>query len=77
MLNSVAGLLISTAVGYLVIERADKLKGSVRRVGFLVGTLIVVASILSLAWSVSCGTSGPGWASFKKGGYCPMTGKAM
>ena len=38
-----AGLLIAAAVGYLVIERADKHKGSLRRIGYLIGGLIVVA----------------------------------
>lgn len=77
MMHDVVGLLISAAVGYWVIERADKHKGPVRRIGLLVGTLIVVASILSLACAVSCKTSGYyGWSS-KRGGYCPMVGKGM
>lgn len=81
MIHGAAGLLLSAAVGYLVIERADKHKeGSVRRVGFIIGTFIAVASILGIACVVSCNNSGSGWCSMKvkkSGAYCPITGKAM
>ncbi len=76
MMHEAAGLLISAAAGYLVLERADKHKGFLHRTGLVVGTAIVVASFLGLACIVSsCST---GWAScpMKKGGFCPMMSKA-
>lgn len=77
MLQGAAGLLIAAAVGYLVIERADRHKGSLRRIGYLVGGVIVVSSIIGLACKVSCMASGGSCGMMKKGAYCPMTGKGM
>lgn len=75
MMHGAAGLLISAAAGYLVLERADKHKGFLHRTGLIVGTAIVVASFLGLACVVSC--SGGGWSCpMKKGGYCPMVSRA-
>ena len=72
-MQGAAGLLISAAAGYLVLERADKHKGSIRRIGYLVGTLIVMASIIGLACTVSCQATGWGSSNMmKRGGYCPM-----
>ena len=77
-MHGAEGLLISAAAGYWVLERADKHKGAMRRIGYLVGTLIVVSSIIGFAYTVSCKTSGWGpYGMMKKNTYCPMVGKAM
>ena len=74
-----AGLLIAAAVGYLVIERADKHKGSLRRIGYLIGGLIVVSSIFGLTYAISCKTGAWGYGNMgmKRSGYCPMMPKNM
>lgn len=80
MLYGAAGLLVTAAVGFLVLERADKLKqGSVRKIGFVVGTFITVASILGIACVVSCKSGGGGWCPMKSkmsGKYYPMAGQS-
>ncbi len=72
MMHEAAGLLISAAAGYLVLERADKHKGFLHRTGLVVGTAIVVASFLGLASVVTCSSGGWGSYPMKRGGYCPM-----
>ena len=78
-MHAAAGLLIAAAAGYLVVERADKHKGSLRRIGYMVGGLIIVSSILGLACAISCkaGAWGYGDMGMKKSGYCPMMPKGM
>ena len=78
MVHEAAGLLIAAALGYLVVERADKHKGSLRRIGYMVGGVIIVSSILGLACAVSCKAGA--WScnmGMKKSGYCPMMQKSM
>jgi len=64
-------LLISAAVGYFVLERAEKRKGVLKRVGQLLGWLIIIVSLVGVAcrtWCVSTGAKG--WRS------CPFMPKA-
>ena len=71
-----AGILLLTAVaGYWVLERADTHKGDLKRVGKVLGWLIIVVSIAGVAcnvWYVAkyrsmyCPLP-------KRGGYCPMS----
>jgi len=58
-------LLLAAAVGYWVLERAITHKGQLKQVGLVLGSLIIVVSILGLVcyvWSFSS----------MKTGYCPI-----
>lgn len=67
-----AFLLAAAAVGFLVLERADKHRGQLRGVGMLVGWLIILVSFAGVAcnvWYFSSYKRG-GW--YGMGGMCPM-----
>ncbi len=64
--HEIAGLLVVAAVGYWVLERASTQKGQLRQVGLLVGSLILIGSLLGTVCAVVC-----------MGGACPMTGRKM
>ena len=75
MLHGVGELLITTAVGYWVLSRADDQKGEMRRIGRFLGVVIIVVSLVGLigaAWNV---VGGDAWCSMGKGGMCPFMGK--
>ncbi len=63
-----AFLLAAAAIGFLVLERADKHKGQLRGVGLLVGWLIILAGFAGVACNLWC------FSSCKRGG---MLGKGM
>lgn len=76
--HGVPALLITAAVGYWVLTLAAKEKEQLRKVGNVVGLLIIVVSLLGAACKIYYQVSGkncpPGWG--KRGGMaCPMTGK--
>ena len=77
MHGGAAGYLIAAAAGYLVLERSDRHKGSIRRIGQWVGGAIVVASLLAGACAIACGLFSCPMGGMKRGGYCPMVGKPM
>ena len=67
-------LLVSAAIGYLVLERSEKHKGGLKRVGRLLGSVIIIVSLIGVAcriWYVSTWTKGA-WA----GRYCPVMPRA-
>ena len=65
-----AGILLLCAVaGYWVLERASERKGSLRRIGLMVGTSIIILGLLGAALSISCGGDRGG---MMKGGLCPF-----
>ena len=69
--EGLAALLLSAAGGYWVLERSDGHKGELRRVGRLLGSVIIIVSLLSIVLRAAsgCGMSkGGGWS-------CPFTGK--
>ena len=71
MAHSAGVLLLASVAGYWVLERAEHHKGSLKRVGQLLGWLIIVVSLVGVAcrvWSVVACTKMPGG----KGGYCPF-----
>ncbi len=72
-----AGILLLTAVaGYWVLERADTHKGELKRVGRLLGGLIIAVSfggIVCSVWSAGHRKTGYCPMPMKKGGYCPFT----
>lgn len=65
-------LLLASVAGYWVLERAEAHKGSLRRIGRLVGGFIIVVSLIGVAcrvWTVvAC--YGP-----LKNAYCPFVSK--
>jgi hypothetical protein len=66
--HGLVGLLLAAVAGYWVLERASTHKGQLQKVGFAVGSLIIVVSLLGIICSVWCfGTS--------KSGMCPFGGK--
>jgi hypothetical protein len=69
MMSHGVGMLLLTAVaGYWVLERASTHKGQLQKVGFAVGSLILVISLLGMICSVWCMKSG-------SSGMCPFGGK--
>ena len=74
-------LLVTAAVGYWVLTLAAKEKEGTKKIGHLVGLVIIVVSLLGVACKLYCQVSGcpmggGGWG--KKGGMsCPMMGKQM
>lgn len=65
----IAPLLITAAVGYWVLERAEHEKGRVRTIGRIVAALILLISAAGVACKVYAYSTGV------KGWWCPM-GKA-
>ena len=63
------GLLIASAVGYLVLERAETHKGNLRRVGRWVGWIIMLVSFGGIICTAQRCAKGP------MRGYCPMSSK--
>ena len=66
--HGLVGLLLAAVAGYWVLERASERKGQLKQVGFFVGSLIIVVSILGVACSIWCMASG-------NAGMCPFGGK--
>ncbi|MBI4341038.1 MAG: hypothetical protein HY598_02005 [Candidatus Omnitrophica bacterium] len=72
MMYGGAGYLIAAAAGYLVLERSEKHKGMLQRIGRWVGVAIIVVSFVGLACAVQCGRGGWG---MKRMGMCPLSGR--
>ena len=71
----VAGLLLAAVGGYWVLERAEHHKGSLRKVGKLLGGFIIIVSLLGMVckiWCLAACPTGKGGL-MGKGGYCPFT----
>ena len=76
MLHGVGELLITTAVGYWVLSRADDQKGEMRRIGRFLGVVIIVVSLVGLICAAWNAIGGDAWCSMGKGGgLCPFMGK--
>ena len=66
--HGTVGFLLAAVAGYWVLERASNHKGQLQKVGFAVGSIVIVASLLGAICSVWCmGTA--------KSGMCPFGGK--
>ena len=72
MLYGAGPLLFAAVAGYWVLERAEKHKGNLQRVGQVLGWAIILISLTGVAcrvWSsATCASVGKG-----RGGYCPMS----
>lgn len=85
--HGVSLLLISAAVGYWVVTKAQAEKGGTRKLGIYLGAAIIVVSVLGAACKIYCAVSICSVASMAcpmGGGYgmkkklsCPMTMKSM
>ena len=68
-------LLLAAVGGYWVLERAASHKGTLKRVGQLLGTVLIIVSLIGVICTVwyaaTCQTGSMG-----KGGFCPYTPKA-
>jgi hypothetical protein len=74
-----SGLLLLAAVaGYWVLERAERHKGLLKRVGQWVGGAIIVVSLVGVGCRVFCAaTCPPGAMGMGAKGFCPFGFKAM
>ena len=66
--HGLVGLLLTAVAGYWVLERASTHKGQLQKVGYFLGSVIVIASLLGVICSVWCLGTG-------KTGMCPFGGK--
>ena len=72
MMHGTVGYLLAAIGGYWVLERSSERKANLKKIGGIVGTFIIVASILGFAMALTCGPDGKrGMA----GGMCPFSGK--
>ena len=75
MTHSVGVLLLAAVGGYWVLERAAAHKGGLKKVGQLLGSAIIVVSLVGVAckvwYAAACSVGAMG-----KGGFCPYTPKA-
>ena len=69
MVHGVTGLLLTAVAGYWVLERAETHKGSVKRIGQLLGAITIIVSFVGLA----CEVSSPAGSGMRKGGWCPFS----
>lgn len=66
--HGLVGLLLAAVAGYWVLERASAHKGQLQKIGFTVGSIVIVASLLGAVCSVWCSGGG-------KSGMCAFGGK--
>ena len=72
----VAILLLTAVAGYIVFERASARKGSVKKLGRVVGVAVIILSFLGVACRAYSGMSGScSFGGFYKG-QCPYAAKA-
>ncbi|MEK7878262.1 MAG: hypothetical protein AAB285_00220 [candidate division NC10 bacterium] len=71
MLHGTGLLLLTAVAGYWALERAESHKGQLKKVGQLVGWVVIVTSFLGLACRVYAVATGQDCPS----GLCPMTKK--
>ena len=71
--GGVSGLLLASAAGYWVLERAEGHKRGLRRVGRWLGGVIIVVTLVGAACRIYCIAK---W-SCAWGKDCPMTGRMM
>ena len=75
--HGLAVLLLSSIGGYWVLERASTHKGSLKRVGGILGGAIIVLSLGAVLYKVLCATAACRANAMKSGSYCPFMGSMM
>ena len=73
--HSTGMLLIAAIGGYWVLERSAKQKGYVHRVGQVLGTAIIVISLVGTACAVWCAAGGGRCYMGAGKGMCPFSSK--
>ena len=75
MSGGAGALLLAAVGGYWVLERAAREKGSLKKIGQVLGAVIIIASLLGVACKVwgaaKCSTGSMG----RGGGWCPLSSK--
>ena len=80
MSSGVGMLLLAAVAGYWVLERADRHKGQLKRIGQVVGGIVIVVSLIGVTCRVFCLVTGK--TAFcpldkaGKGWYCPFSSKS-
>lgn len=69
-------LLLSAVAGYWVLERAARQKGRLQQIGRILGTAIIVISLVGVACRIWCIASCSKTPGMTMGGFCPFTSKA-
>jgi len=72
MIGGSGMLLLSSVAGYWVLERADRHKGGLRRIGQWLGVIIIAVSLVGVAGRVWCVASGFFGDGAKGGVLCPF-----
>lgn len=75
MLHGIEGLLLTAVAGYWVLERSEGHKGDLKRVGRVLGVIIIVASLVGVVCRVWCLGACPMGAK-GKGRFCPFSMKS-
>ncbi len=71
MVHDVAPLLISTAAGYWVLTQAEREKGQFKKLGRLLGLIIIAVSLISGACKIYCLATGQGMTGWSA--MCPIS----
>ena len=72
--HGIAGLLLAAIGGYWVLERASGQKGQLKKIGLFVGSLVIVASLLSALSQMAMVCAWKHQGMMGKKGWCPFTG---
>lgn len=52
MVQSIGALLVAAVAGYWVLERAEKQKGGLRRIGRIIGWVVILTSLIGVTCRV-------------------------
>ena len=71
-----AGILLLAAIGgYWVLERAQGHRGNLKRIGQLVGGVVIIVSLLGVSCKVYGLATGKSYSKCSKRYYCPYAAK--
>jgi len=71
MVYGIGALLVGAVAGYWVLERAEKHKGGLQRIGRIIGWVVILISFIGVACR-ALGCFGPFDGSGKRG-WCPFS----
>lgn len=77
--HGVEMLLLSTAAGYWVLERAEAHKGQLKKVGLFLGSVIIVVSLVGIVcrvWYLASAATCSDSMNKTGRGWCPFMSKA-
>ena len=73
--HGLVGLLLAAVAGYWVLERASAHKGQLQKIGFFVGSFVIVLSFVGVICSIWCFGTAKSWmcpfGKMGKGAYSP------